>query len=148
MWLLYSKLIFFKGVYTHWKKKWTNKIFKFFKLYIKINEAFYFLYKRIWLVIGFVISFFAPLKRAPAEYENTSKTYGAFLNLFHPKVKRSTRKLERIKNRISRPEVSKLFNQTGLKRNIYIYKERERGGVMVLTSSLGELIEREILQYY
>ena len=50
-------------------------------------------------------------KMAPAGAESTSKKYGAFLNSFHPNVKRLVGKLERINDKIGRNEESVLFNR-------------------------------------
>ena len=69
-------------------------------------------------VIVFVISLFVSPKMAPVRTESTWGKYGAFLNSFHPKVKRLIRRLEWIKDRIGRRELSVLLNQTLLQEKI------------------------------
>ena len=84
------------------------------------------LYKYIWLVIVFVISLFDLSEMPPVKAKNWEK-YGAFLNSFHPKVKRLIRRLHRINDKMGRNKVSVLSNQicfTGKNASymyIYIY---------------------------
>ena len=66
----------------------------------------------------------------PVGAKSTWEAYGTFLNSFHLKVKQLIGKLEQIKNRIGRHEVSVLFNHTHTHTHththiyiyIYIYK--------------------------
>ena len=48
------------------------------------------------------ISMFPFLKMTPAEDESTLKKYGAFLNSFHPDVKRLIWRIERINYKIGK----------------------------------------------
>ena len=62
---------------------------------------------------------------APDGTESTWKTYSAFQNTFHPKVKGLIRWLEWTEDRLDRLKVSLLFNQTCLKEKhcLCIYNE-------------------------
>ena len=81
----------------------------------------YSLYKFIQLTIVLVISLFAFLKMARIKAKYTLETYGTFLNSLHPRVKPLIQRLEQIKNKIDRHEVSIFFNQTYLKEKILLY---------------------------
>ena len=58
----------------------------------------------------FFISLFAPQKIVPVRDRKWEK-YSAFLKTFHPEIKCLMQRLEHIKDRIERHEVSILFNQ-------------------------------------
>ena len=49
---------------------------------------------------------------APVGTVITWEMYGAFQNLFHPKIKRIRRRLEQINYKVGRHNVSVLFNKT------------------------------------
>ena len=67
----------------------------------------------IWLVDGMNL---ARHHKFPSWGQKYLETYGTFPNSFHLKVKQLVQRIERIKDRIGRQELSVLFNQT------YIYQ--------------------------
>ena len=72
--------------------------------------------------------------------------YGIFLSTFHPKFKRSIRRLERIKDRIRKHEVFVLSNQAYLKENIYIYYKGTRLPHTSLSSVLTTCLEHRLIK--
>ena len=74
--------------------------------------------KCIWLVIIFVFSSFVHSNRIPFGAKSTREIYSTFLNSLHLRVRQLIQRVERIKDRIGKHEMTVLFNQKFKSKNV------------------------------